>query len=541
MFLRTTRNNQGKTYLQIVRSYRDNGRSRHEILFTLGRLDILQATGELDGLINAMSRFAAKQNLIDLAKDISIDQVYHLGAAHVVSRMLDRLGLKRVLESIARQHPKLKFMWDRLIEGMIMGRFVEPCSKKRLHDHWWNRIYPDLLSLKNPPLQWFYRALDILYDHKEDIERALFDRNGERDLFNQTLDVVFYDTTTLRFESTVTEENALRQFGYSKERRSDCTQVVLGLLIDADGIPVGYHLFPGNTYDGQSLHGIISKLKNKYSIGRVILVADRGMLSNDNMASLRSANMEFIIGMRLWSVAQKRQEEFYDLKRYRPLKKGLKIRELPWKGDRLILTWSQDRAQRDAKAREDLLEKIRQKLGVRPDAKRFVHSAYRQYLEGLDEGKPRLNQKAIAHAQKRDGFFGVLTNIAGSQLGSSEVVSNYKELWKIEDAFGEIKGPLETRPIFHWTDKRIEAHILVCLLAYYIEAVVTKELRSEDSALTTGEFLRSLNEVFAIPVKVRSAVAWVRNELPVPVAKGYQALRLKPPDRVLKIEGKAPA
>src|SRR5207244_2185184 len=120
-----------------------------------------------------------------------------------------------------------------------------PCSKKRLQEEWFKKIYPGVLHVGEVPLEQLYRALDILYQDKERLENHLFDRSGDRDLFNQTMDIVFYDTTTLRFESVVVEEAGLRQFGYSKERRTDCTQVVLGLLIDRDGIPVGYRLFPG--------------------------------------------------------------------------------------------------------------------------------------------------------------------------------------------------------------------------------------------------------------------------------------------------------
>lgn len=537
MYLRTNRNSQGKEYLQIVRSYRDNGKVRQEVLFTLGRLDILKETGQIDALVAALSRFATKQNFIDLAKDISIDDVYYLGSAHVVSGILRRSRLFDVFHDIASRHPRLGLPWTPLIFGMVLSRFVSPCSKRRFHGHWWERIYPELLGIQAPSLHWLYRAMDVLYKHREQLELALFDRGGQRDLFNQELDVVFYDTTTLRFESAVLEEGTLRQFGYSKERRSDCTQVVLGLLIDRDGIPVGYELFPGNTYDGKCVPAILAKLKEKFRIGNVVLVADRGMLSDDNLASLRQAKMEFIIGMRLWSEAQEDQRDFYNLGRYRSLTDGLKIREIPWGDERLVLTWSEDRAQRDAKAREDILDKIRAKLQNASNPKRFVtHSAYRKFLKGLDKGKPSLDHRAIVHAQKRDGFFGILTNVAGDKLSAGEVVSRYKELWKVEDAFGEIKGPLETRPMFHWTDRRIEAHVLLCLLAYYVEAIITKTLRDKKADFTAGAFFRALNEIYAVPVKAHSSVAWIRNEIKGTALKGYQFLNLKPPDRVLKIE-----
>jgi transposase len=403
----------------------------------------------------------------------------------------------------------------------------------------WEKIYPDLLKVEASSLDGFYRAMDWLYVHRRQVEQALFDRHGERDLFNQDLDLVFYDTTTLYFESTDDQRGRLRRFGYSKEHRSDCTQVVLGLLVDRDGIPVGYELFPGNTYDGKSVPAILEKLKAKYRIQRIIFVADRGMLSQDNLKAIRAAELEFIVGMRLWKVDAQKQETFYDRSRYRWMgKEGkLALGEMAWEGERLILTWSQERADRDAKVRSDLLEAIRNKLSQDSNPKRFVtHRGYRQFLKGLEEGKPELNEEAILASQRRDGFFGVLTNIAPGKMQAQEVYSRYKGLWHIEDAFGEMKGPLETRPMFHWTDRRIEAHVLICLLAYYVEAVITRTLREKKAVFTAGELFRALNQVYAVPIQVRGTCAWVRNELKGVAAEGYQQLNLGPPARVLKIE-----
>jgi hypothetical protein len=539
MFLRTNKNTYGRAYLQIVRSYRENGKIKQEVLFTLGRLDILQATGQLDDLVKALSRYTEKQKLIDLSKDVTIEEVYYLGIAHMVSYMVERLGLDKLFRQLENQHQQIEIPWRRLVMGMIMSRFIMPCSKRRLKLEQWEKIYPELLGIKEPPLHWLYRSMDVVYMHRADIERALFDRDGERDLFNQEIDIIFYDTTTLYFESRDEQLGKYRRFGYSKEHQHDCTQVVLGLLIDRDGIPVGYELFPGNTYDGKSVPTIIEKLKSKYQIGKIIFVADRGMVSKNNLQEIKQAEMEYIVGMRLWKLDGKIQELVYDLRQYQSLgrEKKLFIREIDYKGDRLIITWSQDRAERDAHIREQIIEGIRAKLKQGADAKWFVtHKGYRQYVKGLEKGKVELDEQAIKASQKRDGFFGVLTNIADTRLSRVEIYDRYKDLWHIEDAFGEIKGPLETRPVFHWTDRRIEAHILICLLAYYIEAVITRKFRQKKARFTAGEWFRALNEVYAVPVQAGATRAWIRNELKGKVLEGYQLLNLKPPNRVLKIE-----
>ncbi|MBI4801618.1 MAG: hypothetical protein HY796_03745 [Elusimicrobia bacterium] len=188
--------------------------------------------------------------------------------------------------------------------------------------------------------------------------------------------------------------------------------------------------------------------------------------------------------------------------------------------------------------REEIVKKIREQLEKEnPEPKQFVtHKGYRQFLKGLSEGTPTLDEQAIAGAQKRAGFFGVLTNVSAKVLRDEDVYSRYKDLWHVEDAFGEIKGPLETRPMFHWVDPRIQSHVLLCLLAYYVEAILIRDFRKAAASFTVGQWFRVLNEVYAIPVDVRGTRAWVRNEIKGIAAEGYALMRLKLPERVLKIE-----
>ncbi len=539
MFVRLNRNSQGKAYLQLVRSYREGGKVRQQILLTLGRLDVLQSTGQIDNLVAALGRYATREKLVDLSKDISVDQVYFLGAAHVVSRMMERLKLTAMFTRLRAKHPKMTLPWVGIITGMIVSRFIEPCSKRRLNKEQWGRIYPGILEMEAPPLKSFYRAMDVLWKHREDVEGALFDCGGQRDLFNRGLDVVFYDLTTLRFESTNATDGELRRFGYSKEHRSDCTQVILGLLVDRDGVPVGYELFPGNTYEPHSLPKILEKMKTKYHIEKVIVVADRGLVTQENVGELSKNGMDFILGMKLWTMSEADQEAVLDKSQYRAIDKEgtFLMRETTHKGERLILTWGKKRAERDAALREKLLERLRAQLGREPTTKQFVtNKGYRQYLTGLDTGVPTLNERAILESQRRDGFFGVVTSVKTEAMNGEEIYERYRDLWRVEDAFGEIKGPLETRPMFHWVDPRIQSHVIICLIAYYIEAIITRELRKAQADFTVGELFRALNQVHAIPVDVRGTRAWVRNEMKGTATAGYEILGLKLPDRVLKIE-----
>ncbi len=553
MYIRTTTNQAGQEYYHLVESYRDrdDGKVRQRTLMSLGRA----GEDRMDDVISAIGKHKDVLTVLDLAKNISVADTYILGPLLVLERMFEQSGIDRVLERIAKEHPKLGFDFKKLVFTMIASRFVRPGSKLKIFEHWQNRFYPEML-VGDIELHQLYRALSILSDHKESIEMDLFWH--DRDLLSAEVDVILYDLTTLRFESTRTDLGNLRQFGYSKERRSDCTQVVLGLLVRPDGVPVGFEVYPGNTFEGTTVADIVKKMRDKFKVRRFIFVGDRGLFSRKNLEAMRGAdkddNGEFIVGMKL-GVFRNRHDEFYDLNRYTKINDEFAFYETEHEGDRCIITWSRARAERDVKAREDILQKIRKKLAKkRITSKEFVtNTTYKRYVVGLNDGKNfTINEKAILEDAKKDGFFGVLTNI--KDMSATHIVTHYKSLWIVEDAFGEIKGGLRTRPVFHWTDRNIVGHLTMCFLAYLCEALMTKALREknlmlespaikeeiiEPRPLTVAEAMRELQEVRAIPVKFKSTTMWVRTDIAGNANKLFAAIGLKPPPKVLRLTKKS--
>ena len=261
----------------------------------------------------------------------------------------------------------------------------------------------------------------------------------------------------------------------------------------------------------------------------------------------------FIVGHRLGTMKGKEKESVYDLNQFTWIVAGsLAVFETKTAdGDRLIVTWSLVRAERDVKTRQDILDKIERKLSSKKKltTKALVsNSNYHKFLTGLDGGKPELNIAAIEIDAKKDGFFGIVTNV--KDLSAKDVVMNYKELWKIEDAFGEIKGALKTRPMFHWTDQRIIGHLTACFLAYLCEAHITNLLREKgielksravddgvikQRPLTVAESLKELNEVRAVPVKIRGQTIWCRTDIAGNAAALFRAVGANIPSKVLKI------
>jgi transposase len=330
--------------------------------------------------------------------------------------------------------------------------------------------------------------------------------------------------------------------------------VVLGLLVTPEGIPLGFEVYPGNTFEGATISDIVNKLRTKFRVRRFIFVGDRGLFSKKNLEALcgEKKSGEFIVGMKL-GVFRNRHDEFYDLGRFRWIRDDeLAVYETTHEEDRCIITWSRVRAQRDRKARDDVLDKIRAKLAKKKiTAKNFVtNKTYQRYVVGLGGNTAfALNEKAIAEDAKRDGFFGVVTNVVDQS--AQKIVESYKSLWVVEDAFGEIKGGLRSRPMFHWKDERIVGHLVLCFLAYLCEALLTKALREkglmlespaidndtiEPRPLTVVEAMRELHEVRAIPVRIRSTTMWTRTDISGNAHKLFASIGLKEPPRLLCTE-----
>lgn len=543
MFIKKTTNSAGQVYYHLVESYWEKGRSKQRTLLSLGRAE----EGRLDNLIEAISRHKEVMSILDMAKAISVQDTYIYGPLVILEKIFERHGINEILQRIQEKHPQLGFNLREVVFTLVACRFIKPGSKLEVYEHGQKKLYPKMVNQKIE-LQQLYRAMSLLSQHREKIEEWLYWH--DRDLLNMQVDVVLYDLTTLRFESTREDLGKLRRFGYSKEMRSDCTQVVLGLLVDTDGIPLGFEVYPGNTFEGKTLEGIVEKMRRKFKVRRFIFVADRGLFSSKNLEHLRASGGEFIVGMKLGTL-RKRHSEFYDRSRFQWIHPDLAVYETKHQQDRCIITWSRARAKRDQRTREDILAKIRKKLSAQKiSSKTFVSNRnYHQYLTGLAEGQPALNESAIQQAATKDGFFGVLTNIP--HMPATEVIQDYKHLWIIEDAFGEIKGSLKARPIFHWNDERIVGHLTLCFLAYFCESQLAKSLREkklmlESDAIAHGVIkkrpltvlaaMNELKEVRAIPVQVRGHLIWVRTDVSGNAVKLFKAAGTKPPPRVLNLD-----
>ena len=547
MFIKKTKNARGQTYYHIAESYWKDGKSNHRTLMSLGRAK----DARLEDLLALLSRHLDVASASQIAKEVDVKDTFILGPLLIIDAIFKQLNLYKLLTDLKQKHPKVQFDFVKIIFTLVISRFVEPCSKLKVFSHWQKLFYPDFLE-GELHLQDIYRSLDILSGHKEDIEKSLYMRGKSSQLsFFNECDVILYDLTTLRFESTREDLDSLRRFGYSKEKRSDCTQVVFGLLVDTEGMPLGFDVYPGNTFEGKTIPSVMTKLKKKFKIRRFILVGDRGLFSNENLQSVKAKGDEFIVGLKL-GLLKDRHAEIYNIKNFRFINKDLAIYETSYNNDRCIITWSRKRAERDKKVREDILSKLEDKLSKSSSStKDFVsNSNYKKYIiHPKSKGKPTLNKSAIDQSEKTDGFFGIITNT--DKLSSEEIIMNYKQLWKVENSFRELKGTLKTRPMFHWTDKRILGHLVMCFLSYLCEAYFAKKLdqrkvtlkdkattgkRIKSRPLSVAEAMSKLKEVRAIPVRYKDKTIWIRTDIYGNNADVFKAIGAKIPSKQLKVE-----
>jgi len=458
-FLRHDEKKSG-TYLRIIESYRDTeGKSRHRTLYNLGKAQdyspsalkkIGQVLYELGG---GLPEELEHKSLHELCR-------YFYGFPIVVAKLLRTYGLDIFLDRVSR-NKGLGFSLTNSVSLLISERLHDPASKLSSYKNQSN-----YLGLEEIELHQIYRTLDYLYDNQEPLKMMIYQKG--RNLFNQKLDVVFYDVTTFYFDSG--KEDGFREKGYGKDGKIGKTIIAFGMLIDQNKQPVGYEVYRGKQYEGYTFSDAIERLKEKYHIDKVICVADSGMMISDNLKEIEQVDYEYIFGERLKSIAHKKQDEILDLSKYQITKVfdqdtgheiGIKYYITEYKNKKLITTYSIKRATRDKALRDEKIEKAREFIN---HPERLEKKANSYFLKKEGKNNYILDQEKIKNSERFDGFMSVATN--NPDLSVAEILDAYKQLYKIEHSFRSFKTFLETRPMFHWTEQRILGHLALCYICF---------------------------------------------------------------------------
>ena len=527
MFIKRTRGGSKARpiyYLQIVESYREKDKTRHRVLANLGREEELMSTGALDNLMEKLAGLSRQYFLLSKSEG-SIKDALIFGPMLVVNFLWKHLQMKALLEDIQQQY-KIEFDLELAVKLMISNRLINPLSKLGI-EKWKEKIYGE--NFDKVELQHLYRSLDIVADHKDVVEKSFFEKT--RSLFKSAVSIVFYDLTTLYFESQ--QADALRKYGYSKDNKTDCVQVVIGLVINQDGLPISYHLFPGNTFEGKTVLPVLEKLRKDFLLEKVIFVGDKGIVSEEVMCELSSAGYEYIIAAKISKVSAQYHQEILSREKYIPIDENISTWQIITEGQRLVLGYSQQRAERDRKQRELLLERLQKKLDKSNRPKSVTKSAYNSYLRMEGNSRMVIDQQKVEEKAKWDGFFGFYTN--NKSMSNKEIVLTYQMLWQIENSFRVLKSTLDLRPVYHWTEKRIQGHIMICFLSLYmLRAIEIKINRQEKLNLSTDEVFYHLDKIKAVTLNTFNKRVVMRTEITDENNLILRTLGIKIPNTVLE-------
>ena len=477
MYIRVkTSNNGATTYVQIVQAIRKADKVSQKIVRHVG---VANSTDELKGLkILAASMKDALEaggqqflfkpeevaglgpskiehdddNYNVNLKDLFEEQRLISGFHEIYGTLYDNMGYTKVIAN-----PSKAKISSRILRDIVIARIANPSSKRAsslmLEEDFGITI--DLYKI--------YRMMDRL---DEDAIRRIkqIAYQNTLSLLGGKIDVIFYDATTLYFESFTEDE--LKQNGYGKDGKFGQPQVLLALMVTSQGHPIDYEVFSGSTCEGHTLVDALAKIRDKYEIERVVFVADSAMLSGDNIARLEKLGdkISFIVGARIKSMDGHIKKKILDSKNYSAIDNRSQVAEFDYKSKRLIVAYSGKRAAKDAHDRAGAIDKLHKKLLKSKSAKSHLsNSGYRKYLKVNGPASIEIDEDKIEADSAWDGLHGVITN---SDIAPADVLKKYGDLWNVEAAFRVTKHDLAVRPVFHWKPHRIKAHIAICFMAY---------------------------------------------------------------------------
>lgn len=424
----------------------------------------------------------------------NVDAVLLNGAKLILDKVYDTVGFNKIADETLRQ--------------LVVARLCQPMSKMATADYLKSHFDEDI------GLSSIYRYLDKLYNSQQEaVQRISVEHTFS--VLGGRVEMLFYDVTSLYFESF--REDVLRTPGFSKDGKTAETQIILGLLVCENGYPLSYSIFNGAQYEGNTMIPVIDDFKHRFGIDDFVVVADSGFMIRRNIELLRSGGYKFIVGGRVKNYGAGVQEWILSL----PHKDGECYERRLDNGDRLIVTYSSKRAAKDAYNRDKGVERLKKAYASgRISKDKITKRGYGKFLQIDNDVSVSIREDKIKEDSMWDGLKAYITN---TELAPSDVVTQYHGLWVVEKAFRISKGTIETRPIFHFTEKRIEAHVCLCFVAYKIY----KELERIITLLGLG---LSVDTV----IKIAKTITTIRLRLPLNEKTVAKTMMLTPEQRSLQ-------
>ena len=525
-------------YLQVVENQWRDGSSRQRVIGTIGRVDRLREKGSVDQLLRSLAKYSEKALLLLAGVSDPNADVVRIGPGLIFERLWKKSGIKEVIKDLLEGY-KFEFDVERAIFLTVLHRLF--CSGSDRQAERWRKGYR-IKKVERLQLHHLYRAMAWLGNPlgaedqdgatpfaprctKDLIEEKLFARN--LDLFTE-LNLVFFDTTSLYFEGE--GGKTIGQCGHSKDHRPDLKQMVVGAVLDGEGNPICCELWPGNTTDVKTLIPIADRLRKRFYINQVCVVADRGMISKKTIEELEKPlrGLKYILGVRMHKQKEVSQEVLSRAGAYRVVyperscskdPSPLKVKEVQIEECRYIVCHNHEQARKDAKDREAIVESLRDKL-KQGDKSLVGNKGYRRYLASKGHNFA-IDEKKIKNDARYDGKWVLRTN---TDLGAEDVALKYKQLWTVERIFRDTKSLLQTRPIFHKRDETIRGHVFSSFLALVVRKELDRLLQKAGYKFEWEDIKRDLRNLQETCIKEDRKVLFVRSQSQGCCGKVFQAV-----------------
>ena len=479
MFVRKKKNNSGSISVQIIskvgrvnKLVKTVGSSKNkdeiELLYNEAVKLIPKLTQQ--PLLDLFPEVNNDENIFDkFVKDISTNSIVCVGPELILGKIFDSIGFSNILS-------------DELFKHLVITRLINPGSKLKLIEYLkrYRNIDIDVMKI--------YRFMDKFHSkYKDGIEQVAF--NHTKKVLGE-ITVLFYDVTTLYFEAS--DEDDLRRVGFSKDGKFQSPQIMLGLLVGEEGYPIGYDIYEGNSYEGNTFIPILKKFEEKFNLQKPIVIADSGLLSKSNIEQLKCNNYEFILGARIKNETHITKDKILSLN----LNDENQVSSIKKGDDTLIISFTEKRARKDKYNREKGLERLEKKVKSGRLSKDQINSrGYNKYLYLKNDINVEINYEKFNEDALWDGLKGYITN---TNLNPNDVIKNYSNLWHIEKAFRISKTDLKIRPIHHYLKHRIEAHISISFTAYTIYKEFERVLKLHDKDLSVLQALEELKTIYGL-------------------------------------------
>jgi len=479
MYVRRLKSKSGKTYIQII----NKNKGKYKVVKNIGSAYTEKAIQTLidkakqwvDSQLGIMELdFDNQEKAINTFFD-SITQMRLAGIELLLGKIFDDIGFD-ILE-------------DEIFKQLTIYRIAFPKSKLKTVE--FLRRYAQIDWNEDR----IYRYLDKLQSKQKGLIQLISFKHTKK-ILGGVISVVFYDVTTLYFQ--IDAEDELRKRGFSKEGKHQNPQIVLGLLVSIDGYPLVFDIFEGNKFEGHTMLPVLEAFKQKYDLDKLVIIADSGLLSSQNIQELQNKSYEFILGARIKNESNSVKEKIVSLK----LKNGeSKIIEKT-DGLKLIISYSDKRAKKDKYNRERGLKRLEKQLKSGKLTKSNINNrGYNKYLKMDGEIKITIDREKFNQDVKWDGLKGYITN---TNLSKDQIIENYGHLWKIEKAFRISKHDLKIRPIYHRLQRRIEAHITINFVAYKVYKELERQLKVKNATISPEKAIEIAENIYEITLQTQN-------------------------------------